>query len=427
MKKLFSIAMSLASVTLLAACGSNASSKNTSSEKSDTLKVLLSEEPSDTNALNIALNTWAKETGNKVETIVIPYDDQLTKFPLMVKNNDVPDLVATTRLTRLYPEEFVDLSKDIDKSIFDETALKTISQDFSDDKVLAAPNQYTVTCYFYNADALKKAGITPPTEDDPWTIDEMYDYATQLQKDGIVKYGFASDYSRARYDTLMYANGGSMTEKDGDSFEVTINSKENIDTLQKFIDLNNNGVMPKVIWTGGSSDNPADYFKNGDVGIYLSGSWNYEQFYNDIKDFNFSVMPSPKGTVSQAAVSGGSGLAVPTSSGNKDLAVKFLKWLYEENNYKEYLSNDKGLSFINGVTVENEDEKVAKDYAVMQAEMNNVTNTFLVDEESGWRNYLDNEYRDYLKQAVSGELTAKQALDSFAKDLNKKSGWKIKN
>ena len=42
--------------------------------------------------------------------MVIPYDDQLTKFPLMAKNNDLPDLLSTTRLARLYPDEFEDLS-----------------------------------------------------------------------------------------------------------------------------------------------------------------------------------------------------------------------------------------------------------------------------------------------------------------------------
>lgn len=426
MKKIFKMLFGLATIAVLSACGGGNTTGNSDSQSSDTLKILLSEEPSNTNALNIAINKWSEETGNDVETVVIPYDDQLTKFPLMVKNNDVPDLIATTRLTRLYPDEFVDLSSEIDTSIFDETALKIISQDFSNKAVLAAPNQYTVTCYFYNETALDEAGITPPTMEDPWTIEEMYGYATRLQEAGIVKYGFASDYSRARYDTLMYANGGSMTEKSGDTFEVTINSQENIDTLQSFINLNDSGVMPKVIWTGGSSDNPADYFKNGDVGIYLSGSWNYEQFYNDINSFDFAVMPSPSGSVGQAAIAGGSGLAVPKSAASKDLSVDFLNWLYDEENYKEYLANDKGLSFIDGILAESDDEKVAADYEVMQAEMGLITDTFLVDEESGWRNYLDNEYRDYLKQAVSGELTAEEALNSFAEDLSQKSDWQIK-
>lgn len=431
MKKLMKSTLTTLSALTLLACGNSgeAQSNGDSGETAasgNTLTVLLSEEPSETNALNNAFHQWAEESGNEIETLVIPYDDQLTKFPLMVKNNDVPDLVATTRLTRLYPEEFVNIADEIDTSIFDETALKIISQNYTDDEVKAAPNQYTITAYYYNKDAFEKAGLTAPTLDNPWTLEELYENAQILKEKGDVKYGLAVDFSRARYDNLMYSNGGSMTEKDGDKFNVAINSEENIATLQEFIDMNNSEVIPKVIWTGGSSDNPADYFQNGDVGIYLSGSWNYEKFTNDIQAFDFGIMPSPVGTAQQSALTGGSGLAIPAGAEGKDLAVDFMEWLYEEENYVEYLSNDKGLSFIKDVSYVSEDSNIAADYAIMQAEMENVPEEFQVDEESEWRNHLDNEYRDYIKQAVSGEMTAKEALDSFAKDLSEKSEWAIK-
>lgn len=38
-----------------------------------------------------------------------------------------------------------------------------------------------------------------------------------------------------------------------------------------------------------------------------------------------------------------------------------------------------------------------------------------------WRNYLDNEYRDALKQAVNGDMTAEEALNDFAAALAEKS------
>lgn len=429
MRKSFVLGALFAAVLSLAGCSSKqegSSDSDDSSSSSGTMKVLLSEEPTKDSALSIAFDKWEKETENKVKTIVIPYDDQLTKFPLMLKNKDVPDLVATERLTRIYPDEFIDLSKKMDTSIFDQTALKIINQNYTDDTVRATPSQYTVTCYYYNVDAFEKAGIVPPTEDDPWTLDELYENAEKLQKDGGVKYGFASDFSRARYDNLMYSNGGSMVEKNGDRFDITINSQENVDTLQKFVDENKAGVMPKVIWTGGSNDNPADYFQNGNVGIYLSGSWNYDIIYNNSSSPNFAVMPSPMGSKQKSVITGGQGLGIPTDAEKQNLAIDFLNWFYEEDNYKEYIQNDKGLSFVTGVDVEQEDEKVKKDYDLMEQEMQYVAPEFLVDEESSWRNFLDNEYRDYLKQAVSGEITPQEALDSFANDLSKKSDWKIK-
>ena len=74
--------------------------------------------------LGNALNDWAKETGNTVKQIIISNDDMLTKFPAMVKNNDVPDLVSTTGLNQLYPDEFEDMSQILDLSKFNESALK---------------------------------------------------------------------------------------------------------------------------------------------------------------------------------------------------------------------------------------------------------------------------------------------------------------
>ena len=390
-----------------------------------TLSVLLSEEPSSGDALSLLLDKWAAETGNKVERLVIPYDDQITKFPLMAKNKDLPDLVATTRLTRLYPDESLDLSTVINMAIFEPQAVAIIGQDYTSNKNLCLPQQFTITNVYYNADAFKKAGIEVPTVDDPWTLDELYANAKLLQEKGGVKYGMAMDASRARYDNMIYMNGGSITVKNGNSFAVNVNSKANVEALEKFIEWNNT-VMPKAIWAGGTNDNPADYFKNGDVGIYFSGSWQYNGFYQDIKAFNWGVMPSPVGAKGPSAIMGGSGLAVPANADGKDLAIEFLKWFYEDSaNFQEYLNNDKGLSSLKDVTYSPADPKVVADYKVLQSEVAKVSDAFNVDEQSNWRNYYDNEYRDALRQAVYGSVSAKDSLDDFANKLSKKSGWPL--
>lgn len=436
MKKALSLALAAAMAASLAACGgSSAASTASSAATTDTaasgaasaggqtLKVMLSEEPGEGDAFATTLNKWADETGNTVDIMVIPYEDQLTKFPLMAKNNDLPDLLSTTRLARLYPDEFEDLGQCIDTSIFEPQALQIISQNYLTDKLSVLPQQFTITNVFYNKDAFEAAGLECPTVDDRWTMDEVYEAAKKLQDSGAVKYGMAMDASRARYDNLMYMNGGSLVEKDGDSFKVVADSQQNVDTLQSFVDANNSGIMPKAIWAGGSSDNPGDYFKNGDVGIYFSGSWNYNPFVQDITSFKFGVMPSPVGSASGSAILGGAGLAVPTNAKNKDLALEFLKWFYTDKNFADYLALDKGLSSLKSVTYEPADPDQAADYKVLQTEVGQTTDAFAVDESSEWRNYYDNEYRDALKQAVNGDLTPSDALTEFATALADKAGW----
>ena len=439
MKKRQIIAAAMAGVMVLSAtaCSSGSSSQSTTaagdtaaagesagSTGGQTLTVLLSEEPNEGDALTMMLNNWAEETGNTLDVQIIAYDDQLTKFPSMAKNNDLPDLIATTRLHQLYPDEFVDMSQYFDTSMFEESALKIVGKDYVSDKITGLPYNFTTTCVFYNADAFEAAGLEAPTADDPWTCDELYANAQTLMDKGGVKYGFAADVSRARYDILMYANGGSLTLADGDTFKVNVNCEENVKTLEDFVAANQT-VMPQAIWSGATADNPADYFKNGDVGIYLSGSWNYSDFANTITNFDFALMPSPMGTVSQSSIIGGSALAVPENAANKDLAIEFLTWLYDADNFKTYLQQDKGLSSLKDIIYEPDTEDGKADYEVIQGEVEYVTDTFMVDESSAWRNYKDNEYRDYIKRAVSGEMTAQEALDAFANELSESSGWAI--
>ena len=426
MKKAF-VLFSVLIMTVMTASLVMAGGQSAKSGGSKTIKVLLSEEPSQLAAFMTVLQKWAAETGNSVETVVIPYDDQLTKFPQMARNRDLPDLVYTTRLAHLYPEEFVDFSKELDTSIFEPKALEIIGKPHVFNALNSLPIQFTITIVYYNADAFSRAGLQPPAVDKPWTVAELFANGKILQERGGVKYGVAMDFSRARYDNMMYMNGGSMVAKSGNTYQVAINSPQNIEALQTFINANNAGILPKAIWAGGSTDNPADYFKNGDVGIYFSGSWNYNAFANDIKSFRWDVMPSPAGKAGRSAILGGSGLAVPKNAANSALALQFINWFYANPaNFQTFLDIDKGMSSLKSVIYRPPTTQGAADYTVMQAEVANVARTFIDDEDSYWRTYKDNEYRDYLKQAVNGDLAASAALNAFARELSESSKWAIK-
>ena len=397
--------LTLSMAAALTACGGSDSAKKggetaAAAESSgpitgQTLSVMLSEEPGEQDALGNVLNHWAEESGNTIKKIIISHDDMRSKFPAMAKNKDLPDIVSTTFLHQIYPDEFVNMEDVVDFSKFNQSALNIVGKSYSSDAITGITEQFTTTCVFYNKDAFAAAGIEAPTPENPWT-----------------------------YDIMMYANGGSLVEKDGDSFKVTVNSPENIATLERFVQANNE-VMPKAIWAGGTTDNPVEYFKNGDAAILLSGSWNYNTFTNEISKFDFGVMPSPKGSECQSSIIGGAALAIPQNGKNPELAKQFVQWLFEEEHYKEYLQLHKGLSVMNDVAYEPETDKAKEDFALMQGETAYVTDTFMTDESSSWRNYKDNEYRDALKRAVSGEITAKEALDGFAKQLSEASNWSM--
>lgn len=429
-KRTLSVLAASVMTVSLAACGSS-SSENQQTPAADagpltgqTLQVMISEEPGEGDALGNALEKWSAATGNEVKKIIISHDDMRSKFPSMAKNKDLPDLIATTGLHQLYPDEFIDMETVVDLSRFNQSALKIVGKSYSSDTIVGIPDQFTTTCMFYNKDAFAAAGIEVPDSESPWTWEELYANAAVLQENSDVRYGFAADVSRARYDILMYANGGSLVEEDGSSYKVTVNSPENVKTLERFVQANNE-VMPKAIWAGGTTVNPVEYFKNGDVAILLSGSWNYNTFAEEISKFEFGIIPSPAGSVGQAAIIGGEALAIPSEAKNTELAKQFVQWLFEDENYTEFLQLRKEPSVLNEISYTPETDKAKEDFALMQQESEYVTDTFMVDEASSWRIYKNNEYRDILKRAVAGELTAQEALDAFAKELAESSGWSM--
>jgi alpha-1,4-digalacturonate transport system substrate-binding protein len=138
-------------------------------------------------------------------------------------------------------------------------------------------------------------------------------------------------------------------------------------------------------------------------------------------------MPSPSGKAGRSAILDGSGLAIPQNAPGKDLALDFVRWLYANpKNFQDYLALDKGMSSLKAVSYTPSNAKIATDYQVTQAEVSNVSPLFGVDESSSWRNYKDNEYRNYRKQAVNGYLTPSAALTGFAKELSESSKWAIR-
>jgi len=420
-RKFLSLLLSVTLLIVLAACNGGSSH----GDNDDTLIVMLDSEPAENDPTIAALDKWSEESGNNYEILIVGYDDQLTKFPLMIRNDDLPDLLITTRLHKDYPEEFVDLGAKIGTEQFDPNVLKVGLGNYSD-SIYVLPTQVTITNYFYNKEAFEAAGIEVPDVNAPWTLDELYANAEKLVDSGAVKFGFAVDYSRARYDNLMYSNGGSITEMEGDNVLVSLNSQENINTLQRFIDLNQSDVIPRNIWSGGSSDNPLNYFQNGDVGIYLSGSFNYAEIARD-SSIEFGVMPSPVGSEQQSSLLGGRGWAVPKNSKNADLAVEFVEWFYHDvENYQNYLDLDYGLPFMTAYDYVPEFTFAPADYEVYLTELEKVPSQFLIDESNQWGLYLDDEYRQALSQAVAGEISAEEALTKVAQNIANNADWGMK-
>ena len=334
MKKALSLALAAAMAASLAACGGSPAASTASSAATtdtaasgaasaggQTLKVMLSEEPGEGDAFATTLNKWADETGNTVDIMVIPYDDQLTKFPLMAKNNDLPDLLSTTRLARLYPDEFEDLGKCIDTSIFEPQALQIISQNYLTDKLSVLPQQFTITNVFYNKDAFDACGIT----DTPKTWDEFLTVCQTLKDNGYEPLALDGAYANFNFYNHLVRHLGEDAIAELGKNGGWADNEAAVTAAQEIIDFVNAGYLAE----GAPDAYPASQTKVGLGTAAMIVCANYvtsevDAAVGEPVNWGFFNYPEVEGNVDASAYAGANSLAISSNCENPQAAFDFI-------------------------------------------------------------------------------------------------------
>src|SRR5699024_9767042 len=109
-------------------------------------------------------------------------------------------------------------------------------------------------------------------------------------------------------------------------------NSETKEAIQKFVDLNDDRIMPKSVCTAGEDE--ASMFKCGLVAAYMSGSWQIVDFTETITDFEWKSVCMIYEDVRSTNL-GGNYLIAFDGSGQEEEAKEFIDWLYEKENYEE--------------------------------------------------------------------------------------------
>ena len=98
--------------------------------------------------------------------------------------------------------------------------------------------------------------------------------------------------------------------------------------------------MPADIWpavSGSKYANGNEMFFNQDVPFYMSGSWNVTNVMNSVGDsFEWTKVPVPCGPAGCGIMPGGSGFVAFNHSPNAEAAAKFVAWLGEYEQAREW-------------------------------------------------------------------------------------------
>ncbi len=240
-----------------------------------------------------------------------------------------------------------DLTKQVTPYLDKMNAYKWIDAE-KDGKYYAMPWDSGPVVMYYRRDVFEKAGL--PTE--PISVTQMVSTwdgylnvcKTVKAKTGLSCFANSKANNDARlYEIALWQQGLGYYDKDG---KITVDSPENIATLEKFGEFWKAGVTSEETpWTDGwyaelqSPDKPvASIVEASWLGVFLktwiagdtAGKW------------GVAYMPALKEGQTRAANDGGSTLAIPEQSKNKDAAWAFIEYMLgkEDSQLKQFAYSD---------------------------------------------------------------------------------------
>jgi ABC-type glycerol-3-phosphate transport system substrate-binding protein len=293
-------------------------------------------------------------TNIKVENRVFGTPDQyLPALQAAVAAGDVPEIFAPH--TRALTYGTGGISADLKSALGDDFLsdfFESANQEYTlDGKQYAIGWMAQTFGLFYNPDILNKAGVDPESIE---TWDDLISAAPKFK--AIDKYGVS-----------ISCNPGTSAM---DFFLPLLTQVSNDPTFFLKLDQGQDGLTwedPVVVQalelqkrivdagvfqpgtTGTSGDQAPQIFYTEKSAMLFNGSWSPQGFIqNASKEFvkKYKVMKNPAisaGAKHWTANQAGAGWAVSETSKNKDAALTFLKFLYDETNYSPTMNNSNSM------------------------------------------------------------------------------------
>lgn len=270
-----------------------------------------------------------------VDYITVADSDFATKLQTMIASKKTPD-VFYLQPEKVMPYADAGLIADLsdyvaNNDLFDpdnvwKKALDMYRYDGStpgQGAIYGLPKDIGPFALAYNKDLFDAAGITAPTDSNPWTWNQFEDAAKKLTSgEGADKVFGSTPFS---VESAVWSNGGDWLN--ADHTKVTVTDPKFVEALQWVADLN---LVDHVVPSPEEQGALPDYqrFVDGKVAMMGIGPWNQGGLWNDAK-FNWDIMPWPvsPNTGKEAIWYGGIGFAVSNASKNKEDASNLAAFL----------------------------------------------------------------------------------------------------
>ncbi len=367
------------------------------------------------------------EADNPDITVIVdtvPYSSGiLQSLPLQLASGDGPDMARVTDLGGL-SDHFLDMSGDIADAAYWEASFGPFMdwmRDSGSDAIPGFMTQLTVTGPFVNATLFEQAGVDIPTGDTTWA--EWADLTRQVAEATGTPFAMAMDRTGHRLAGPAIGQGAAFFDADGNP---VIDDDGMRAMAQLMVDWHADGTMNPDVWIGSGGGYAAgnEFFVNGQVVLYMSGSWQVGQFDELIGDaFDWVVVPNPCGPAACTGMPGGAALVGIADTEHPEEVARVMDFLASEEALAEFYGRtlfipghlglaETGVDFV----TDSDQTRAALD--AFSAEVPKLHVTAYDLQAYSLNRFIFDALRDRLTQVYVGELSMDEAFERMQADID---------
>lgn len=370
------------------------------------------------------LDRFEAENPDIIVTVdTVPYSSGiLQSLPLQLASGDGPDIARVTDIGGL-SQYYLDMSEYVDTAYWEENFGPFLDW-MRPDGSTAVPGfmtQLTVTGPFVNKTLFDQAGIALPDGDTTW--EEWADLTRQVAEATGTPYAMAMDRTGHRLAGPAISQGARFFADDG---SIVIDDEGMRSMAQLMIDWHADGTMNPDVWIGSGGGYAAgnEFFVNGQLVLYMSGSWQVGQFEQLIGDaFDWVVVPNPCGPAACTGMPGGAAIVGIADTDHPAEVARLMEWLASEEVLAEFyartlfIPGHLGLA-ASGIDFQTESALAADALSVFSSEVPLLAPLAYDLQAFSLNRFIFDAMRDRLTQVYVGELTLDEALVRMQTDID---------
>jgi alpha-1,4-digalacturonate transport system substrate-binding protein len=364
----------------------------------------------------------------KVVIDTVPYAQGiLESLPLQLEAGEGPDMARVTQLGDL-SKHFLDLRPYLADPAYWETNfgpfLAWMQSEPDGNAIPGFMTQLTVTGPFINRTLFEQAGVAVPSDaSDQVTWEEWADAARQVA-DATGTFAMVMDRSGHRLAGPAVSEGATYFNAEG--YPAMVGDEGFKKMAQLMVDWHADGTMMPEVWigSGGSYVAGNEPFINGQVAMYMSGSWQVGQFADKIADaFDWEAVPNPCGPAACTGMPGGAALVAINTTEHPEEVARVMEYLTSEEVMSEFygrtlfIPGHLGLAET-GVDFATELPQAKQSLEMFASQVGKLAPLAYDLQAYKYNTVLFNANRDRLGQVLAGEMTLDEAITKMQEDID---------